>query len=497
MTRFASGNLWVFVVALAAFVLLPLGSARASDELDRFVQEELSASGVPGITYGAVIDGEIRAAQWGEVEKGSNTPVTAQTGFLTGSVTKSFTALAIMQLVEAGDVALDAPVSTYLDIFADGAPQAAITVRQLLSHTSGYSTLQGNMAHEGLELSDAPLAQRAQDIAALTPAHLPGDQWEYSNANYVLAGRVIETVSALSYADYITQNVLVPAGMTNSFVNTGPRDPRLAIGHKPWLGSKRAIKADDTGTDDADVSGGRARALAYAPQGGLVSTGGDLALYLAMMMNGEDDLITAQAKKLMMRPANDASPYYGLGWFLDPETGLVYHSGNSPGFEALASMIPAQRKGAANMVNAASGIGFGETGYLRSGVNAIALGLENDGVRASWGPKSFYLMVMSGPLIFILCMMWAWHHRAAIRAKTGPMRIVSIWLPLITTSALAASVVLVVPRVFGASLRTIYTFVPDMGLAMIGVAVLGVMWAVMRIVIAYTGPSSVPRPDGV
>jgi len=163
----------------------------------------------------------------------------------------------------------------------------------------------------------------------------------------------------------------------------------------------------------------------------------------------------------------------------------------------LASMIPAQRKGAANMVNAASGIGFGETGYLRSGVNAIALGLENDGVRAGWGPKSFYLMVMSGPLIFILCMVWAWHHRAAIRAKTGPMRVVSIWLPLITTSALAASVVLVVPRVFGASLRTIYTFVPDMGLAMIGVAVLGVMWAVMRIVIAYTGPSSVPRPDGV
>ena len=56
---------------------------------------------------------------------------------------------------------------------------------------------------------------------------------------------------------------------------------------------------------------------------------------------------------------------------------------------------------------------------------------------------------------------------------------------------------LVVPRVFGASLRTIYTFVPDMGLAMIGVAFLGVMWAVMRIVIAYTGPSSVPRSDGV
>jgi CubicO group peptidase (beta-lactamase class C family) len=122
------------VLALGLSATLPGGAPRGA--IDDVIDRELAASGVPGLAYAVVTDGEITAVgARGVVRQGEDTKVTPDTPFLTGSVTKSFTALAVMQLVEAGEIDLDGALERYLEHFSGG-PAGGITIRQLLSHTS-------------------------------------------------------------------------------------------------------------------------------------------------------------------------------------------------------------------------------------------------------------------------------------------------------------------------------------------------------------------------
>ncbi len=137
----------------------------------------------------------------------------------------------------------------------------------------------------------------------------------------------------------------------------------------------------DTGRGSAP-SGRLARhptSLGTAPQGGVIASARDLGRYLQVMMNGEDDVLSASGKALMMRPASDASPFYGLGWFVDAGDGSVWHSGASPGVETLATMVPAEGRAVVVLVNGGSGIGFGEAAPLYNGIAAVALGREFHG----------------------------------------------------------------------------------------------------------------------
>ena len=135
----------VTVLALGLGAVLPAGGPSGS--LEAFVDSEMPASGVPGLAYAVVDDGGITVASArGVLRRGGDAPVTPDTPFVIGSISKSFTALSVMQLVEGGEIDLDSELSRYLDGFS-GRPAGAVTIRQLLSHTSGFSTLQGNSSH--------------------------------------------------------------------------------------------------------------------------------------------------------------------------------------------------------------------------------------------------------------------------------------------------------------------------------------------------------------
>ena len=290
------------VLALGLSVAMPAGVPEGS--IEDFIDSEMPASGVPGLAYAVVVDGEITSVgAHGVVNSGGDTEVTPDTPFLTGSISKSFTALAVMQLVEAGEVDLDTEVSQYLDGFAGG-PAGAITIRQLLSHTSGFSTLQGNTSHTDATSGKDALERSVDGIAGVTPAYAPDERWEYSNTNYQILGRLIEVVSGQEYQAYVAANILEPVGMGHSFVADGEIHESMATGHSPWFGTKRPLAENttDRGT---------------APQGGIIASASDLALYMQMMMNGQDDVLSAAGKALMMRPASAASPFYGFGWYLD------------------------------------------------------------------------------------------------------------------------------------------------------------------------------------
>ena len=470
--------MWRFlaVFALGLFASLPAGVPAAS--IEDFIDSEMPASGVPGLAYAVVADGEITAVgARGVVEIGGDGEVTPDTPFLTGSISKSFTALAVMQLAEAGEVDLDAEVSQYLDGFA-GRPAGAITVRQLLSHTSGFSTLQGNTSHTDAAGGTDELERRVDGLAEMKPAYEPDERWEYSNANYLILGRLIEVVSGQDYQDYVTANILEPVGMEHSFVADGEIHESMATGHTPWFWTKRPL-ADNT------------TSRGMAPAGGIIASASDLALYMQMMMNRQDDVLSAAGKAVMMRPASAASPFYGFGWYVDDGNGSVWHSGSTPGVETLATIVPDKKKGVVVLVNGGSGVGFGETTQLRNGITARAMGFDYNGEGSRWSQKALFIGLALLPIVYLLSMIWAWFHRDEIRAKSGISGRFSLWFPLLTTLVAAWVIFGLVPRLVGAPLGTIRLFQPDFGLVLIATAVSGVLWAVFRLGVAYTGK---PRP---
>ncbi|GMV03922.1 MAG: serine hydrolase [Gemmatimonadota bacterium] len=471
----------LFTLGLCLLASVPPLSAQSAREGFQAVAQrrlgDLDAPGMPGVAYAVVEQGEVtEVGATGVKRLGSDEPIAPDTPFLIGSISKSFTALAVMQLAEAGKLSLDDPISRHLPAFADG-PADAITIRQLLSHTSGFSTFQGLALGRGPSAEEDPIARRAAQLAAMDPASPPGEAWEYSNANYQVLGRLIEVVSGEPFPGYVEAHILEPIGMDHSFVSDGERHSAMATGHGPWFGTKRPLERGRTD-------------LGTAPQGGIVASASDLARYMLVMMNGETDIVSAGAKAAMMEPAGDASPFYGLGWFLNLEEGTVWHSGASPGFETLLTMMPKEKKGVVVLVNAASGIGFGETAPLRDGLTASALGLDYDGAPSRWGQKATFVSLALLPLVFLLSIAWAWLHRAALRAKSGPFGVFSLWFPLLTTLGAAWVLVFLVPRLFGVPMETLRLFQPDLALAMIATAVTGVLWALFRLGVAYTGRSA-------
>lgn len=475
---------WGLVALTSLSFALPAGAV--GDSIEQAIDEEMSSSGVPGLAWAVVIDGEVaEMGARGVLNTNGDDPVTPHTQFSVGSITKSVTALAIMQLVEAAEMDLDAPVSDYLDSFS-GQPGGEVTIRQLLSHTSGYSTTQGNsadsvditaVAGDG-EVGDAALERRVDALATVVPEGGANQFWAYSNLNYQIAGRVVEVVSGESYHDYVAANILEPIGMDDSFAADGGVYPEMATGHRPWFVTKRPNA--ENGTD-----------VVTAPQGGLISSAHDLGLYMATMMNGEDDVLSAAGKAQMMRPANSVATFYGLGWFLDSEDDTVWHSGSTPGFESLATMMPSQDKAVVVLVNGGSGIGFGETTQLRNAVTAAGLGLEYGGEGSRVGQQSLFVSLALLPIGYALATLWAWRRPDGVRAKRsqGAAGLFSLWFPLLTTVATAWFMVWLLPGLIGAPIGTINLFQPDFGLTLYAAAVLGVVWSVFRLGVAYTGPS--------
>lgn len=468
------------VLALLLFgigigIATALQAGMPSGSIDDFIASEMPISGAPGLAYAAVDKGEFYSGARGEILIGSGRNVTPDTPFRLGSITKSFTAMAVMKLVEAGKVDLDSEISQYLDSFS-GRPAGSITIRQLLSHTSGYSTLQGNDTHTDRTQSEDKLSRQVKRIAQWTPAYEPGVKWDYSNANYQVLGALIEAVSGRDYASYIKTEILEPIGMEHSFVADGKSYDTIATGHRPWFGKKRPFEESRTNR-------------ATAPAGGVIASASDVARYMAIMMNGKDDIISAESKAEMMRPASTASPFYGLGWFIDPGNGTVFHTGVSLGTETLAIMLPAERKGVVILVNSGSGMGFGENADLLNGISARALGLDYAGDQSHWSRKALFVTFTLLPFVFVGGMVMAGLRRKGLRAKSGLFGMFSLWFPLLMTLALAWTSLYLIPHLFGVSMGTLSLFSPDLALTMVASGVTGVMWAVFRLGVFYSGKS--------
>lgn len=313
---------------------LPAGTAR---EIERFVDDWLVSEGVPGAGV-AVVDGEetVYAAGFGARDLESNAPATAGTLFGIGSATKSFTALAVMQLVEDGAVGLDDPVSGYVDFLAD-APGDPVTVRDLLTHSSGMPSddsatalLVRKILGSGVEVPVSSRADFRRHVNGAADRRVTdGARHRYYNSGYVVLGRLVEAVTGRSYPAHVEAAILDPLGMERAtFDATAHADDDDAA--TVYFRDEEGLQPTPYPFDDH-----------VHPAGGLVAPVSEVARYLAMQANGgrlgdvrllDADLAAAMHEGHVHRmPYLDGSAErYGYGWILRPLLGdtLVGHGGS-------------------------------------------------------------------------------------------------------------------------------------------------------------------------
>jgi CubicO group peptidase (beta-lactamase class C family) len=184
----------------------------AFEEIDAHIERQMERLNIPGVALAIVEDDEIAHLRgFGKARPGGEEP-TPQTPFIIGSLTKSFTALAVMQLVEDGKVELDAPVQRYLPWFRVADPRASvqITVRHLLNQTSGLPQLSGLRSLADFDDSPDASERQARALSTLELTRPVGSKFEYSNMNYNLLGLIVEAASGESYEAYVQNHIFAP-----------------------------------------------------------------------------------------------------------------------------------------------------------------------------------------------------------------------------------------------------------------------------------------------
>lgn len=317
--------------------------------VDDYVTARMEAARIPGLSA-VIVKGDqiVFLKGYGQADS-SDRQVTPQTPFIIGSISKTFTALALMQLVEAGKVDLDAPVQRYLPWFriADPAASAQITVRSLLNHTSGLPQKADTFLWT--DQDDGVLERTVRYLKTVNLAR-PIGTFGYSNANYQIMGLIIQTVSGQSYESYVEQHIFAPLDMRNSFTSEKTAQQHgMAMGYRWWFGFPIPVTMPFLRSE--------------LPAGFLITSAEDMAHYLIAMMNGGQyqgrSILSPQGISFMWAQAPGIP--YGNGWELAHLNGrtLVNQDGATANFQASAFFDPEERVGvfvAANAMNALDGL---------------------------------------------------------------------------------------------------------------------------------------------
>ena len=292
--------------AFAADTPLAPEKARA---IESAISTEMSRHRIPGLAVAVVTGNQLRlVSAYGLADLENSVPAKVDTVFRLASLTKAITATAVMQLVERGQVDLDAPIQKYVPAF----PQKPwpITVRQLLCHQSGIRH------HTDAEWTNtrhyASLSESLQAFADSPLAHEPGTKTLYSSYAYTLLGCVVESVSGMSYGDYLHQDVFRPASMERTQIDDHfELIPARAAGYfKDSSGRVRNSPLTDTSN--------------RIPGGGLCGTVADVGRFAAAYQSGvllKPETTRAMLAKQRIRSGKRTG--YGLGWIVSDKNARV------------------------------------------------------------------------------------------------------------------------------------------------------------------------------
>jgi CubicO group peptidase (beta-lactamase class C family) len=509
------GNI-AFVVLLAAVVLgggflasrpghsvaVSTGPATSESDfsaVDEFVAAEMAAQRIPGVALAIVQNDQVvHVRSFGKADP-SGRPVTSETPFIIGSASKSFTALAIMQLVEDGKVELDAPVQRYIPWFlvADEKASAEITVRHLLNQTSGLSTKTGRSFQGNGDITDSALEEAVRKLRTVELTQPVGATHQYSTINYSVLGLIVQTVSGQTYESYIQKHIFDPLQMHHSFTSEADAKPQgLATGNRYWFGRPAA----------ADVPYNRG----LNPAGYLISSADDMAHYLIAQLNngrygGATVLSPAGTAELHQPavPVGETDTSYGMGWFVGPVNGIpaVFHQGETFTFHSNIVLMPESHQGVAVLMNAENSLDLftrGRMGTVAGGVASLLAGQK-----PPTPPPSTSLFLVYVALFTIVCLQAGGMIRSAATLRKGQVPSgrfgpkTRIGVAFVLNLAWGLFVLVLLPKQFGASLLVLAQGLPDLADALLASGLLALGWSVGRTVWAYLAYRRIAQPTGI
>lgn len=303
--------------------------------IERLIQAEMAQGKIPGLSVAIVNGNEIRYAKgFGMADLENSVAAKSTTVYRLGSMSKTITATAVMQLAEKGKLNLDKPVQEYCAAFPE--KPWPISARQLLAHLGGvrdysnqkfleeyFSTRHYNSISESLDIfKNDPLLQE------------PGTKYSYSTYGYDVLGCAIEGAAGVRYEDYIRDNILKPAGLAQTRVD---EVSQIIADRGRGYGKTRDGVVLNTGLSDTSNK---------IPAGGLVSTVEDISRFAIALQNGK--LLNSAAVEQMwtLQTTRDGKPVpYALGWRVAERNGMreVFHGGAAAGFSTFLYLLPEKK----------------------------------------------------------------------------------------------------------------------------------------------------------
>jgi CubicO group peptidase (beta-lactamase class C family) len=458
--------------------------------IDRYVEDEMDAQRIPGLALAIVKENRILHLRGFGKADDSGRKVTPQTLFFNGSTTKSFTALAIMQLREAGKLELDAPVQRYLPWWrvADVDASARISIRHLLYQVSGLSKATGNEHATSSAANASALEDQVRELRSAKLTKPVGATWQYSNANYNTLGMVVQAVSGQPYETYVREHILAPLHMRNSLMSVAEaKASGLVTGYRYWFGHPFA----------AELPFNRGN----LPAGGLISSVEDMGHYLSAQLNqgryGKKTIVSAAGIAELQRagvPTGHDGVSYAMGWDVRETNGIpvLSHDGSMFNSHANVVLIPGGKWGIVLLENAENSpdefFGARRMSGIADGVTSLLKGKQPEAAGSNGA-----LRVVYGIILAILGLQIAAIARSARRLRRwrrmpqgrpdGLVRVaLSLALPLVLSLLWAFVVLVALPNKVQAPLSALLMGLPDLGYLLVGSVAVGLAWSITRVV---------------
>lgn len=376
------------LLLIVCFILFPnpiQAETKTESRLTDYLEKYLKKERIPGATISIVSKGKtIYEYAWGITGEDEDN-VTPNTPFALGSISKSFTGLAIAKLVDEKKLTLDDHVSNYLPSLHLNGAESKITIQHLLTHTSGISS------YEGLKVADLGIEEQielktiVQKLSSISLTHEPGSVHQYSAANYLILGAIIEEISAQKFADYMEKQIFSPLQMTQTAADVDMVNRTgYHKGYQSWFGFpvKSKLPYDNSG----------------APYSTITSSAKDMSQLILLLSGRRNDafetsVLNRYTERLYERKTED---YYGYGLRhtkLDSGKEIVWHSGSTPDAHAELFYIPEENWGAVILTNKNHILEESSLPLLKQGIIDIMQGNEPEKI-PSYFPTSQLILVL-------------------------------------------------------------------------------------------------------
>ena len=430
-------------------------------EIDAFVRREMAAAGIPGLALGIVHGTNVVYLKgFGFAGPGGDV-VTPDTRFYLGSVSKTLTGIAVMQLVERGLATLDDPVSRHLSWFWTD----RITITHLLNHTSGISPYAGN--DSGIERTE-DLVERIRSKSRLGLAGEPGTRFRYSSLNYDILGAVVEAVGGMPYERYMDLSVFQPLEMRNTTADHDPAEADVAAGYTPWFGLRLPYRIRYP--------------RSAAPSGYIVSTARDMTHLLVAELNRgryRDSALLGEAAMAATQTSLGATGY-AMGW--SSAASWKWHTGELANYNAYLWIVPTRALGLVMLANTndiATRHIAGSTSALRripEGIRGLLMGFPLPPAPVLTARGLYVLLDAAiGAVLAVAALLLFRRPRAPIRRRAAHLAVsVAVMVPAVILPFAARWAI-------HASIAALLVSVPDLTLSLVLLSLLLLTGGLIRI----------------